>query len=82
MHQSMAPLSMITNNHMKLKGTVKLCHTWLLIIIIIIIIITSSDGIQPSTVVSDQSLCKSLYGYYIKLIDTERCTVKVLQTGA
>ena len=31
--------------------------------IIIISIITSSDGIQPSTVVSDQRLCKSSCGY-------------------
>ena len=28
------------------------------------VIISSSDDIQPSTVVSDQRLCKSLCGYW------------------
>ena len=53
----------------------------LLFNIIIIIIITSRDDIQPSTVVSDQWPCESLWGHWNYWMQSN-LQQKYLQTGA
>ena len=45
------------------QGNLEANGTYIVRLLQFIIMITSSDDIQPSTVVSDQLLCKSLCGH-------------------